>query len=127
MNNTFEPSVFLAFIGFHGTIYCFSTISFWSEIDWPKRKPWFMENLTIYLLFPFGQRYNDQKENFLHMTLLVAKWPISLGERCSAFLKYRVQLFAFQLVSFMSTWYNVEKVEEWSPVAQNGNTLVLIE
>ena len=65
MNNTFEPSVFLAFIGFHGTIYCFSTISFWSEIDWPERKPWFMENLTIYLLFPFpfDQRYNDLKEN----------------------------------------------------------------
>ena len=87
-----------------------------------------MENLTIYLLFPFGQRYNDQKENFLHMTLLVAKWPISLGERCSAFLKYRVQLFAFQLVSFVSeidwaerqlgTCDNVAKVEEWSPVAK---------
>ena len=60
--------------------------------------------------------------------LLVAKWPINLGERCSAFLKYRVQLFAFQLASFLSeidwaerklgTWDNVAKVEECSPVAK---------
>ena len=66
-----------------------------------------------------------------------SKWPINLGERCCAFLKYRVQLFAFQLVSFLS---EIDWTERYDNVyvtmlrsgrmitsSKSGNTLVLIE